>query len=162
MEDKEQRKLVLAAVKKAGYKGGPAVKDPASAAASPAAALAKPSALSSVRVCSVKWLHARSELTTVMQKKPSPKKRKRDSDVNEFLPKGPPDEDAAYGSLEFNEQLDEEVGAPSSHYFASCSSHAPLNPGPHDEERGCEPRTGYDSVGDGRRGAHGVQARRGT
>jgi hypothetical protein len=46
--DKEQRKLVLAAVKKAGYKVGSTIKDPA-AAASSAAALTKLSTSNAVR-----------------------------------------------------------------------------------------------------------------
>ena len=39
------------------------------------------------------------------------KKRKRDDDLNEFLPDRPPDDGELYGSLEFEEVLDEEVCA---------------------------------------------------
>ena len=37
------------------------------------------------------------------------KKRKRDDDLNEFLPDRPPDGGELYGSLDFKEALDEEV-----------------------------------------------------
>jgi hypothetical protein len=37
------------------------------------------------------------------------RKRKRVDDGNEFLPDGPTDDAARYGSLEFNEVFDEEV-----------------------------------------------------
>lgn len=40
---------------------------------------------------------------------PTKKKRKRSDDTNEFLPDGPTDEASKYGSLEFNEVLDEDV-----------------------------------------------------
>ncbi|KAG6869261.1 hypothetical protein C0993_000014 [Termitomyces sp. T159_Od127] len=40
---------------------------------------------------------------------PPTRKRKRPDDVNEFLPKGPADEAANYGSLDFGEILDEEI-----------------------------------------------------
>ncbi|KAK0230875.1 hypothetical protein IW262DRAFT_1262902 [Armillaria fumosa] len=41
---------------------------------------------------------------------PTKKKRKREADdVNEFLPNGPTDEAAKYGSLDFNEVLDTEI-----------------------------------------------------
>ncbi|KAF8517789.1 hypothetical protein JB92DRAFT_2809579 [Gautieria morchelliformis] len=86
--DKEHRKLVLAAVKKAGYKAGSTIRDPATAASS-AAALTKPS--------------------TSNATKPLPKKRKRDDDLNELLPEGPRDEGAYCGSLEFDELLDEQA-----------------------------------------------------
>ena len=39
------------------------------------------------------------------------KKRKRDDDLNEFLPDHAPDDGESYGSLEFNEILDEEVSS---------------------------------------------------
>lgn len=44
------------------------------------------------------------------QKNPSPaKKRKRDDDLNEYLPEGPQDDAAEYGSFDFDELLDEQV-----------------------------------------------------
>ena len=46
------------------------------------------------------------------QPKPSQKKRKRDDDLNDLLPDRPPEEGDSYGSLEFNEVLDEEVCVP--------------------------------------------------
>ncbi len=42
-------------------------------------------------------------------KKAKKQKRKRDDDLNEFLPDRPRQEGDSYGSLEFNEVLDEEV-----------------------------------------------------
>jgi len=59
-----------------------------------------------------------------MYKKPSPKKRKRD-DYNEFLPEAPKDEAAKFGSFEFKEEKDEQVGT----LHKSNSSHVcSLNP----------------------------------
>lgn len=47
--------------------------------------------------------------------KASPKKkRKLDHSVNELLPEGPTDEATSYGSLEFNEVLDEQALKPKS------------------------------------------------
>ncbi|OCH94137.1 hypothetical protein OBBRIDRAFT_198789 [Obba rivulosa] len=69
VDDKELRKLVLSAIRKAGYKP-----------------------------------------THNTAAKPRPKKkRKRDDDLNEFLPSGPQGEAETNGSLEFNEVLDEET-----------------------------------------------------
>ncbi|KAG6890538.1 hypothetical protein C0992_000798 [Termitomyces sp. T32_za158] len=54
----------------------------------------------------------RPSTTTAVQAAitPPPKrKRKRPGDVNEFLPKGPTDEAANYGSLDFGEIVDEEI-----------------------------------------------------
>ncbi|KAJ3016995.1 hypothetical protein NUW54_g686 [Trametes sanguinea] len=90
--EKELRKQVLAAVRKAGYKGKNSSSSAASSsksAASSSSSAAKPSA------------------TKVESK--SQRKRKRDDDLNEFLPSRPREEADAYGSLEFNEILDEEV-----------------------------------------------------
>lgn len=51
------------------------------------------------------YLCARSARQTQRPKK----KRKRDDDLNEFLPDRHPEESEQYGSLEFNELLDEQV-----------------------------------------------------
>ncbi|OAX44571.1 hypothetical protein K503DRAFT_825731 [Rhizopogon vinicolor AM-OR11-026] len=96
VEDKETRKAVLTAIRKAGYtaqsakpkKNGPGVSD-----VQPVAGPSQPRVANTVQI-----------LTT-----PTKKKRKRDDDLNEFLPEEPPDEAAAYGSLGFSEVLDEAV-----------------------------------------------------
>ena len=45
-----------------------------------------------------------------MERQTTPtKKRKRIDDTNEFLPEAPTDEAAKYGSMEFNEILEQEV-----------------------------------------------------
>lgn len=54
------------------------------------------------------YLCARSARQTQRPKK----KRKRDDDLNEFLPDRHPEESEQYGSLEFNELLDEQVLQP--------------------------------------------------
>ena len=43
------------------------------------------------------------------------RKRKRDDDLNELLPSGPPNEGASMGSLEFNEIFDEEASSLRAH-----------------------------------------------
>ncbi|KAG0709713.1 hypothetical protein DFH29DRAFT_885492 [Suillus ampliporus] len=101
VEDKETRKLVLAAIRKAGYTARPSSgtkpkKKSDKSGGSDGQPVAGPS---EPRVANTVQL-----LTT-----PVKRKRKRDDDLNEFLPDGPPDEAAAYGSLEFNEVLDEAV-----------------------------------------------------
>lgn len=103
VEDKETRKLVLAAVRKAGYiaqplRPGSEPKPKSDRSKSfdgqPVAGPSEPRVANAVQV-----------VTT-----PVKRKRKRDDDLlNELLPDGPPDEAAAYGSLEFNEVLDETV-----------------------------------------------------
>ncbi|EIN10463.1 hypothetical protein PUNSTDRAFT_100008 [Punctularia strigosozonata HHB-11173 SS5] len=86
--DKQERKQLLAALHKAGYKQTRGAKrsfkkaDQAQAEGSKSAGV------------SVSGPY---------------KKRKVEPDVNELLPKGPVDEGADYGSFEFNEVLDEEV-----------------------------------------------------
>ncbi|KAI9063276.1 hypothetical protein FKP32DRAFT_1592727 [Trametes sanguinea] len=89
--EKELRKQVLAAVRKAGYKGknSSSAAGPSKSAASSSSSAAKPSA-------------------TKVDSKPQ-RKRKRDDDLNEFLPSRPREEADVHGSLEFNEILDEEV-----------------------------------------------------
>ncbi|KAI9001044.1 hypothetical protein BD414DRAFT_20872 [Trametes punicea] len=92
--EKELRKQVLSAVRKAGYKGkhttGSAAGTSRSATALSGATVAKAAGPSKA------------------DSKPQ-RKRKRDDDLNELLPSRPPDEGDAYGSLEFNEILDEEA-----------------------------------------------------
>ncbi|KAG2348986.1 hypothetical protein BDR05DRAFT_1028076 [Suillus weaverae] len=100
VEDKETRKLVLAAIRKAGYTAQPSGSKPKpksdkskSLDGQPVAGPSGPRVANAVQV-----------VTT-----PVKRKRKWDDDLNELLPDGPPDEAAAYGSLEFNEVLDEAV-----------------------------------------------------
>ncbi len=50
--------------------------------------------------------------TVLLQTKPPQKKRKRDHDLNELLPERPREEGDSYGSLQFNENLDEGVRVP--------------------------------------------------
>ncbi|KAK1236492.1 hypothetical protein PQX77_000269 [Marasmius sp. AFHP31] len=91
VDEKDVRKLVLAAVKKAGY--GPNRRRTSAEHGQPTASTSYiPPSPSTV-----------DALTT-----PTKRKRKRNEDVNEFLPKAP-DEAAGYGSLDFNEILDEKV-----------------------------------------------------
>ncbi|SJL01897.1 uncharacterized protein ARMOST_05221 [Armillaria ostoyae] len=83
IDDKDDRKNILSAVRKAGFN-------------SDSQQEAGPSD---------------QPMTTVEKlSTPTKKKRKREAkDVNEFLPDGPTDEAAKYGSLDFNEVLDTEV-----------------------------------------------------
>ncbi|GJJ07609.1 hypothetical protein Clacol_001812 [Clathrus columnatus] len=89
ISEKEQRRLILSAIKKAGFKTEP--KDPAILAAS-----ARDLAESSSRHGSTK--------------NQSPRKRKRveSGDINEFLPE-PPKEEKGYGAFDFKEVLDEKA-----------------------------------------------------
>ncbi|CCM03183.1 uncharacterized protein FIBRA_05305 [Fibroporia radiculosa] len=91
VEDKETRRLVLAAIRKAGYT---ASTRGASGATGPSGSTPSGAGV-------------RSSSAASQSERPK-KKRKRDDDLNEFLPDHPPDEGAMYGSLEFNEILDEE------------------------------------------------------
>ncbi|KAG2042350.1 hypothetical protein BDR03DRAFT_945113 [Suillus americanus] len=97
VEDKETRKLVLSAIRKAGYtaqpSGSKSKPKSRSLAEQPIAGPSEPRVANAVQV-----------VTT-----PVKRKRKRDDDLHELLPDGPPDEAATYGSLEFNEILDEAV-----------------------------------------------------
>ncbi|KAG2156137.1 hypothetical protein DEU56DRAFT_765719 [Suillus clintonianus] len=102
VEDKETRKLVLAAIRKAGYTTQPPSSGTKQKQKSdksrgldeqPVAGPSEPRVANAVQV-----------VTT-----PVKRKRKWDDDLNELLPDGPSDEAAAYGSLEFNEVLDEAV-----------------------------------------------------
>ncbi|KLO08268.1 hypothetical protein SCHPADRAFT_916979 [Schizopora paradoxa] len=86
VDAKEDRKMVLAAVKKAGYKVN--VKDGAgnrrgvNAVAGPSTPKAKPNGT---------------------------RKRKREEVLEDLLPEGPKDESALFGNFEFKEQFDEDV-----------------------------------------------------
>ncbi|KAI0723273.1 hypothetical protein C8Q76DRAFT_722285 [Earliella scabrosa] len=80
VKEKDLRKLVLAAVRKAGYKQKPAPTPGSSGSKS-----------------------------TKTDAKPKAKKRRRDDDLNELLPDTARQEGESYGSLEFNEILDEEA-----------------------------------------------------
>jgi hypothetical protein len=94
VNDKDLRRLVLAAVRKAGYTR-PTGKPELAEGDSRAQSVAGPSS---------------SKHPSTVQTLITPKnKRKRDDDLNEFLPEAPPDEASAYGSMDFNDVLDEEV-----------------------------------------------------
>ncbi|KAI1795200.1 hypothetical protein LXA43DRAFT_970848 [Ganoderma leucocontextum] len=86
VDEKELRKLVLAAVRKAGFKQRSAG-----------------AAGGSRNVPST------SKAGSKVDAKPSQKKRKRDDNLNELLPERPREEGDSYGSLQFNEVLDEEA-----------------------------------------------------
>ncbi|KZT74355.1 hypothetical protein DAEQUDRAFT_701623 [Daedalea quercina L-15889] len=89
VDDKEVRKLVLAAIRKSGYKtpaAGTSSRGAAQNTSTPGAADPPVSSTS-----------AQAE------------KRKRDDDLNELLPDRPADDGELYGSLEFTEVLDETV-----------------------------------------------------
>ncbi|KAH9938184.1 uncharacterized protein B0H18DRAFT_1205469 [Fomitopsis serialis] len=93
VDDKEVRKLVLAAIRKSGYKApaaGASSRNAAQNTSSPGTA--DPPAAS----------------TSAQAERPK-QKRKRDDDLNEFLPDRPPDDGELYGSLEFKEELDETI-----------------------------------------------------
>ncbi|KAI3612201.1 hypothetical protein WG66_012156 [Moniliophthora roreri] len=87
LDDKEFRKLVMSALRKAGYVGRPIPQNTNSSIVGPSQPMT-----------------AVETVTT-----PTNRKRKRNEDENEFLPKGPVDEASQYGSLDFNETVDEEV-----------------------------------------------------
>jgi hypothetical protein len=100
VEDKETRKLVLAAIRKAGYTAQPS-------GSKSKAKSDKSRSLDEQPVAGP----SESRVATAVHVVTTPVKRKRkwDDDLNELLPDGPPDEAAAYGSLEFNEVLDEAI-----------------------------------------------------
>lgn len=91
VEDKDVRRLVLAAIKKAGY----APRHTATAAGPSTTSSNAPS----------RSANSQPETST----KGARKKRKRDDDLNELLPDRSPDEGESFSSLEFNEILDEKV-----------------------------------------------------
>ncbi|PIL37119.1 hypothetical protein GSI_00811 [Ganoderma sinense ZZ0214-1] len=86
VDEKDLRKLVLAAVRKAGYKHKSASGSGGS-----------------------RNVPSTSKAGSKADTKPPQKKRKRDDDLNELLPEGPSEEGDSYGSLQFNENLDEEA-----------------------------------------------------
>ncbi|KAG5648995.1 hypothetical protein DXG03_000344 [Asterophora parasitica] len=92
VDNKDDRKIFLAALREAGHLPKDARKKLVKAEAS---SIAGPSSST---------LNAVQAATT-----PHKRKRKRTEDVNDLLPKGPVDEAATYGSLEFGEILDEEI-----------------------------------------------------
>ncbi|GJE84210.1 hypothetical protein PsYK624_002860 [Phanerochaete sordida] len=106
VEDKDDRKLLLAAVRKAGYRSTPATPSRAAAAARETSADAGPSSNSS-RPDMSGTTRGGAEPSTSGAKR----KRKRDEGRNEFLPDRPRDEldEQTVGSLAFNEVLDEEA-----------------------------------------------------
>lgn len=155
--EKDVRRLVLSAVRKAGYRAVP-LSGSASAAqsgstqtqSSTAGPSSAPSASQSevctrlepfsssvqgnlarsvdekavyggalplcVGTCARPWLAVEYECDTIMTgllctglQRLKKRKRKRDDDLNEFLPDRPPDEGETFGSLDFHEVLDEEV-----------------------------------------------------
>ncbi|OBZ70197.1 hypothetical protein A0H81_09990 [Grifola frondosa] len=89
VDDKELRKLVLTAIRKAGYKGS----SPRSSASS----------------TNLKDTPNAAGPSTSQTETRAKKRGKRDDDLNGFLPDRPADEGESYGSLEFNEVLDEEA-----------------------------------------------------
>ncbi|THV08473.1 hypothetical protein K435DRAFT_771969 [Dendrothele bispora CBS 962.96] len=96
IDDKEDRKLVLAAMQKSGYTPAGPVRKKLTSEVTNESSTAGPS--------------TRAPPTTVEKITTPPKrKRKRVEEKNEFLPDGPTDEAADYGSLEFDEIMDEEV-----------------------------------------------------
>jgi len=103
VDDKEDRKLTLAAIKKAGYKKDTIL-------------IAGPNRTLSIGSRTA-VIDSPSTSSSHLDVSSPRKKRKRDVPGGELLlPDGPPDESATYGSLEFNEILSEEVRLP-----AACS-----------------------------------------
>ncbi|KAG1755615.1 hypothetical protein EDB19DRAFT_1955866 [Suillus lakei] len=101
VEDKETRKLVLVAIRKAGYTAQP------SSGSKPKPKSDKSRGSDEQPVAGPSEPMVANALHVVTT--PVKRKRKWDDDLNELLPDGPPDEAAAYGSLEFNEVSDEAV-----------------------------------------------------
>ncbi|KAI0750715.1 hypothetical protein C8Q80DRAFT_1153578 [Daedaleopsis nitida] len=95
VKEKDLRRLVLAAVRKAGFK-------PEKSAGASASSSSRSAATS------------RSNTKLSEERKAKARKRKRDEDLNELLPDRPRQEGDSYGSLEFNEILDEEAIKPKS------------------------------------------------
>ncbi|THH32881.1 hypothetical protein EUX98_g1289 [Antrodiella citrinella] len=100
--DKEERKLVLAALKKAGYKKTAPAVDPGA-----------PSTITSSSRTRGKVKTGANHSGTSLQSQPgeaqkgAKKKRKRDDTLNDYLPDHAPDDGESYGTLSFNEILDE-------------------------------------------------------
>lgn len=127
VESKEDRKLALEAIKKAGFVskaptnsvartakngkvmavGGAIAQTEASTpGAGPSRLVGKVNDYSAARRFNA------SEVLTLWQKEkasPKPNKRKRDEDLDQDLPSGPQNETLLLGNLDFNEELNEEV-----------------------------------------------------
>ncbi|KAI0638156.1 hypothetical protein C8Q77DRAFT_1242299 [Trametes polyzona] len=88
--EKDLRRQVLSAVRKAGYKGEQSGGSIAGSSKAPSSLKGKAG-------------------PSKADNKPQQRKRKRDDDLNELLPSKPRQEGDSYGSLEFNEVLDEEA-----------------------------------------------------
>ncbi|KAF9268051.1 hypothetical protein L218DRAFT_918285 [Marasmius fiardii PR-910] len=88
VDEKDLRKLVLAAVKKAGY---------------------TPRRVSEAEHIASTSRTFLPQSTVDVITTPTKRKRKWTGEENEFLPKGPVDEASLYGSLEFNEVLEETI-----------------------------------------------------
>ncbi|KAF8974487.1 hypothetical protein BDZ97DRAFT_1911666 [Flammula alnicola] len=103
IDNKEDRKLVMTALRKAGYtyKGKPLKKVKASPSSTEASGSQSPGGMPS---SSLVGPTAVELLTT-----PTKRKRGRPDDTNEFLPTGPADEDKKLYDLNFHEILDEEI-----------------------------------------------------
>ncbi|KAF8076475.1 hypothetical protein FPV67DRAFT_1776968 [Lyophyllum atratum] len=94
VDNKDDRKAVLTALRESGYLPKDARKKISKKAEeSSVAGPSSPSTTSAI-----------AAVTT-----PPKRKRKRAEDINDLLPKGPPDEAATYGSIDFGEIVDEEV-----------------------------------------------------
>lgn len=80
------------------------------------------------------------------------RKRKRDDDLNELLPSGPPNEGASMGSLEFNEVFDEEASSRRVHSSVKkkMSKVTRILAGAANEVDGGEPSAGHVCMGDSR------------
>ncbi|RDB22822.1 hypothetical protein Hypma_010099 [Hypsizygus marmoreus] len=97
VDSKDDRKTLMTALRKSGYIPKDARKKLPDDSVPEDASVAGPSTPTKMT--------AMQAVTT-----PPKRKRKRQNDTNELLPAGPVDDEAAaYGSLEFNEVLDEEV-----------------------------------------------------
>ncbi|KAJ3488378.1 hypothetical protein NLI96_g2901 [Meripilus lineatus] len=102
IEDKDVRKLVLAAIKKAGYNKALPTHGAGTSSSSPSA-----SSATSTSTSTGNTTYASTQPETIT--KGARKKRRRDDDLNEFLPDRPPDEGETFSSLDFHEILDETV-----------------------------------------------------
>ncbi|KAJ3540256.1 hypothetical protein NM688_g6253 [Phlebia brevispora] len=113
VDDKEERKLVMAAVRKAGYKPSAATSrskqttldDPGSSTGTTRRdmSVAGPSGSTAAT--------PRTQHSAAAAPAPSVRRKRKREDRNEFLPDRSAEEleEETYGSLEFNEVLDEEV-----------------------------------------------------
>ncbi|THH05629.1 hypothetical protein EW146_g9851, partial [Bondarzewia mesenterica] len=102
--DKDDRKLVLGAITKAGYRA----KVAHDAKVEKAKKRKAPTGKSSVKT----EVNQEAGPSQVSISTPPAKKRKRQDDVNEFLPDRPAEEIEELGNLDFEELLDEDVLKP--------------------------------------------------